>query len=135
MLYVGVDLSKLLNLFIYIFVITLQIFVLCYYGDLYCQAIDYLTESIYDCSWVDRNEKFKKTFLILLKRSQMPTTIMAGNIIPVRMPTFVTVNKKKKFGFVECKCGKCTHTHTRQSHSNERSIELFEIYLKLFKFV
>ncbi|KAM7348847.1 odorant receptor 2a-like isoform 2-T2 [Cochliomyia hominivorax] len=93
MFYVDLDPSKILNITIYFSAITFEIFILCYFGDLYYQANLHLTEAVYACNWMDRDEKFKQAFLILLQRSQKESCIMAGNIIPVRMPTFVKVMK------------------------------------------
>lgn len=97
MIYVGLHPSKTLNILIYFSAVTMEIFILCYYGDMYYQANDHLTESIYSCNWMDRDKKFKRAFLILLQRSQKSGCIMAGNLIPVRMPTFVKVNLKQTF--------------------------------------
>lgn len=108
MLYVGPDPSKILNLFFYFSAVTLEMLILCYYGDSYCQANAHLTESIYACNWMDQDKKFKQAFLILLHRSQIPSTIMAGNLIPVRMPTFVKVSRKRDIKklhyFIEINC-------------------------------
>uniref|UniRef100_A0A1A9WFQ1 Odorant receptor n=1 Tax=Glossina brevipalpis TaxID=37001 RepID=A0A1A9WFQ1_9MUSC len=92
-LYVGLDYSKLPNCVAYFCAVTVEIFILCYYGDLFCQANEELTNSIYSCNWVDRRKDFKQAHHILLQRSQKINTIMAGNIIPVNLPTFVTVMK------------------------------------------
>ncbi|KAI9590440.1 odorant receptor 2a-like [Glossina fuscipes] len=91
--YVGLDYSKLLNIIAYICAVTAEIFILCYYGDLFCQANEQLIDSIYSCNWVDREKKFKQAHRFLLQRSQKINTVMAGNIIPVSLPTFVTVMK------------------------------------------
>ncbi|XP_023294052.2 odorant receptor 2a-like [Lucilia cuprina] len=93
MIYVGLHPSKTLNIVIYFSAVTMEIFILCYFGDLYCQANIHLTEAIYACNWMDRDKKFKQAFLVLLQRSQKTNCIMAGNLIPVRMPTFVKVMK------------------------------------------
>lgn len=91
MIYVGTDVSKLLNIAIYFSAVTSEIFILCYFGDLYCQANDELIVAVYDCEWINRDEKFKQALRLVLQRSQRANIIMAGNIIPVRLPTFVKV--------------------------------------------
>uniref|UniRef100_A0A1A9ZWX3 Odorant receptor n=1 Tax=Glossina pallidipes TaxID=7398 RepID=A0A1A9ZWX3_GLOPL len=91
--YVGLDYSKLPNLIAYFSAVTAEIFILCYYGDLFCQANEELINAIYSCNWVDREKKFKQAHRFLLQRSQKINTVMAGNIIPVSLSTFVTVMK------------------------------------------
>ncbi|TMW42565.1 hypothetical protein DOY81_012355 [Sarcophaga bullata] len=93
MIYVGLDVSKLINIAIFFSAMTFEIFILCYYGDLYCQANDELVEAVYDCDWINRDVKFQRALRFILQRSQQTNIIMAGNIIPVRLPTFVKVMK------------------------------------------
>ncbi|XP_073831196.1 odorant receptor 2a-like [Musca autumnalis] len=92
-LYVGDDFSRLLNSFMFLGAITIEILILCYFGDLYCRANEFLIDAIYDCNWIERDERFKKALLLLLQRSQQATCLMAGSLIPVRLPTFVKIMK------------------------------------------
>uniref|UniRef100_A0A1I8PLP2 Odorant receptor n=1 Tax=Stomoxys calcitrans TaxID=35570 RepID=A0A1I8PLP2_STOCA len=92
-LYVGADFSRLLNSCMFFGAITIEILILCYFGDLYCRANDFLIDAIYECNWMDRDEEFKKAILLLLQRSQQSNCLRAGNIIPVRLPTFVKIMK------------------------------------------
>lgn len=92
-IYVGSDFSRLLNSFMFFGAVTFEILILCYYGDLYCRANEFLIDAIYDCNWMDRDERFKKALLLLLQRSQQTNCLRAGNFIPIRLPTFVKVNK------------------------------------------
>ncbi|XP_055840510.1 odorant receptor 2a-like [Episyrphus balteatus] len=93
MLYVGLDFSKLLNIVIFFTAVTFEIFILCHFGDQLCQRAEQLTVAIYSCNWMDQNKKFKQALLLLLKRSQRPLVIMAGDLIPLKLPTFVRVMK------------------------------------------
>ncbi|XP_061397304.1 odorant receptor 2a-like, partial [Musca vetustissima] len=92
-IYVGSDFSRLLNSFMFFGAITIEILILCYFGDLYCRANDFLIDAIYECNWIERDERFKKALLLLLQRSQQTDCIRAGNLIPVRLPTFVKIMK------------------------------------------
>ncbi|XP_005187291.1 odorant receptor 2a-like [Musca domestica] len=92
-IYVGSDFSRLLNSFMFFGAITIEILILCYFGDLYCRANDFLIDAIYDCNWIDKDERFKKALLLLLQRSQQADCLKAGNLIPVRLPTFVKIMK------------------------------------------
>ncbi|TMW45653.1 hypothetical protein DOY81_009267 [Sarcophaga bullata] len=56
-------------------------------------ANDELVEAVYDCDWINRDVKFQRALRFILQRSQQTNVIMAGNIIPVRLPTFVKVMK------------------------------------------
>lgn len=91
MLYVGMDYSKLLNIMIFFIAVTLEILILCHFGDQLCQKSEQLTLAIYSCNWMDQNKRFKLALTLLLRRSQKTMVIMAGNLIPVRLPTFVQV--------------------------------------------
>nr|AOE48082.1 putative odorant receptor OR16 [Scaeva pyrastri] len=93
MLYIGLDISKLLNTIIFFTAVTFEILILCLFGEQLCQRAEQLTAAIYSCNWMDQNREFKKALLLLLKRSQRPLVIMAGDIIPLKLPTFVQVMK------------------------------------------
>ncbi|XP_061397305.1 odorant receptor 2a-like [Musca vetustissima] len=92
-LYVGDDFSRLLNSSVFFCAVTIEILVLCYFGDLYCQANEFLIDSIYATNWMDRDGKFKKALLLVLHRAQMTNCLKAGNFIPVMLPTFVSIMK------------------------------------------
>ncbi|XP_005187290.1 odorant receptor 2a-like [Musca domestica] len=92
-LYVGDDFSRLLNSLVFFGAVTIEILVLCYFGDLYCQANEFLIDAIYATNWMDRDGRFKKALLLVLQRAQVTNCLKAGNLTPVMLPTFVTIMK------------------------------------------
>ncbi|XP_017490054.1 PREDICTED: odorant receptor 2a-like, partial [Rhagoletis zephyria] len=89
MLYVGFNLSIMLNMAVFFIAVTIETLILCYYGDLFCQECEELSNAIYNCNWTVQSNKFKKALCTFLLRSQRLNVLMAGNWIPVKLPTFV----------------------------------------------
>ncbi|XP_020717432.1 odorant receptor 2a [Ceratitis capitata] len=93
MLYVGFNLSIMLNMAVFFISVTMETLILCYYGDLFCQECEKLSKAIYNCNWTIQSSEFKRALCIFLLRSQRVNVLMAGNWIPVKLPTFVMVVK------------------------------------------
>ncbi|XP_039962547.1 odorant receptor 2a-like isoform X1 [Bactrocera tryoni] len=93
MLYVGFNISIMLNMAVFFVSVTMETLILCYYGDLFCQECEELSKAIYNCNWTVQSSEFKKVLSFFLFRSQRVNVLMAGNWIPVRLPTFVMVVK------------------------------------------
>ncbi|XP_054086675.1 odorant receptor 2a-like isoform X1 [Zeugodacus cucurbitae] len=93
MLYVGFNISIMLNMAVFFVSVTMETLILCYYGDMFCQECEQLSKAIYNCNWTVQSSEFKKALCFFLLRSQRVNVLMAGNWIPVRLPTFVMVVK------------------------------------------
>ncbi|XP_055902149.1 odorant receptor 2a [Eupeodes corollae] len=87
------EISSLMLSGIFFFAVTLESFVICYFGHNLKQESEDLTNAIYDCNWTNQLPKFKKTLLFFMMRTHKHNVILAGNYIPVDFPTFVMIMK------------------------------------------
>lgn len=80
---------------VYILCILLEIFPICYFGNLLMEHTKRLTFAIYDCNWVEQDHTFRKSVIIFMERSQRTSIILAGNMIPISLLTFASVRHFK----------------------------------------
>ncbi|XP_037941924.1 odorant receptor 33b-like [Teleopsis dalmanni] len=52
-----------------------------------------LTSALYSCNWYQQNTKFRRALIIFMTRSQQEVNILAGNIVPVTLQTFISMVK------------------------------------------
>lgn len=81
--------------------IIVEILPICYYGDQFLDFSRKLADGAYGTDWVYQNRNFRIAILLIIRKSQNPDPILAGGIIPISMPTFLSVSKhaqKKQFG-------------------------------------
>ncbi|EDW43960.1 odorant receptor 2a [Drosophila sechellia] len=71
--------------------VTLEVFVICYFGDRMRTQSEALCDAFYDCNWVEQLPKFKRELLFTLARTQRPSLIYAGNYIALSLETFEQV--------------------------------------------
>ncbi|KAI8126968.1 Odorant receptor 2a [Lucilia cuprina] len=76
---------------IYLSVILIQIFPTCWHVNTIMEKSDYLTTAMYRCNWMDQNQKFRKMLIIFMQRSQKTNTVLAGNLAPVTLQTFLAI--------------------------------------------
>ncbi|XP_017869781.1 PREDICTED: putative odorant receptor 19b [Drosophila arizonae] len=73
--------------------ITIETLVICYASEQVTHEGEQMANAIYDTNWIDQPVRFRRTLVIMLMRSQRPICIVAGNILPVRMTTLLSVIK------------------------------------------
>lgn len=77
---------------IFFVAVTLEVFIICYFGHVMSTQSWNLTYAFYSCGWLAQSPSFKKNLLITLMRTQRESIIYAGSYIPVDLPTFVLVS-------------------------------------------
>ncbi|XP_061390858.1 odorant receptor 2a-like [Musca vetustissima] len=78
---------------IFFVAVTLEAFVICYFGHMMSLQSSNLTYAFYSCGWLAQAPEFKRNLIITLMRTQRTSTILAGSYIPVDLPTFVVLMK------------------------------------------
>ncbi|XP_044743851.1 odorant receptor 94a-like [Chrysoperla carnea] len=74
-------------------VVLIQLFLYCWYGNkVYFKSMDF-TDDIYMSNWQKCGAKIRKALCIIINRGQKPISITAGNFIPVRLETFISIVK------------------------------------------
>ncbi|XP_043661317.1 odorant receptor 2a [Drosophila teissieri] len=76
---------------VFFLAVTLEVFVICYFGDRMRTQSEALCDAFYDCNWVEQLPKFKRELLFTLARTQRPSLIYAGNYIALSLETFEQV--------------------------------------------
>lgn len=69
-----------------------QLLMFCYWGEQLSHQSALVAQAAYDCPWIDRNIRFKKTLIILITRAQRPICITAGKFAKLSLVTFIAVS-------------------------------------------
>ncbi|KAM8721705.1 hypothetical protein ACLKA7_007557 [Drosophila subpalustris] len=85
------DLSTMMLSLVFFMAVTLEVFLICYFGDRMRTQSEALLDAFYACNWMDQMPQFKRNLIITLMRTQKPSFIYAGSYIPVTLETFVQV--------------------------------------------
>ncbi|XP_037941928.1 odorant receptor 42a-like [Teleopsis dalmanni] len=85
------DAAQILFTGTYLIAVLVETFPCCWFVNLLVQESDYLTTAMYSCNWYTQNQKFRKTLIIFMQRSQKSNVIMAGNLAPITLQTFLAV--------------------------------------------
>ncbi|KAH8373819.1 hypothetical protein KR200_004985 [Drosophila serrata] len=85
------DLSAMILSIVFFAAVTLEVFIICYFGDRMRSQSEALCDAFYACNWVDQLPKFKQDLLFTLARTQRPSMIFAGNYISLSLETFEEV--------------------------------------------
>ncbi|KAH8235414.1 hypothetical protein KR038_011448, partial [Drosophila bunnanda] len=85
------DLSAMILSIVFFAAVTLEVFIICYFGDRMRTQSEALCDAFYACNWVDQLPKFKQDLLFTLARTQRASTIFAGNYISLSLETFEEV--------------------------------------------
>lgn len=71
-----------------------QVLMLCYYGQKLTSAGENVTAAVHDSGWETmKDQKLKKSLIMMIQRSQKPCTISALKFAVVSLPSFTTVRK------------------------------------------
>lgn len=85
------------NLFKYIFSIFYSIGMLTeisvpsYFGSALTKSSERLPYSIFQSSWIDKSEQYKKWMRIVVERTLQPISVRAGSIFQLNLTTMMTV--------------------------------------------
>ncbi|KAH8360730.1 hypothetical protein KR084_001149 [Drosophila pseudotakahashii] len=85
------DLTAMIISTVFFTAVTLEVFVICFFGDRMRTQSEALCDAFYACNWVDQLPKFKRELLFTLARTQRPSLIFAGNYIALSLETFEQV--------------------------------------------
>ncbi|KAH8353064.1 hypothetical protein KR084_008642, partial [Drosophila pseudotakahashii] len=69
--------------------LTLQIFPLCYYGTKVEESFANLHYAVFCSNWVDQSAKYRGYMLILQERTKRQQILLAGDVVPIHLSTFV----------------------------------------------
>ncbi|KAH8287164.1 hypothetical protein KR054_003838 [Drosophila jambulina] len=85
------DLSAMILSIVFFAAVTLEVFIICYFGDRMRTQSEALCDAFYACNWIDQLPEFKRDLLFTLARTQRPSMIYAGNYIALSLETFEDV--------------------------------------------
>lgn len=95
------DMSAMILSLVFFLSVTLEVFIICYFGDQLRTQSEALREAFYDCNWMDQLPQFGRNLIVTLQRAQRPCYIYAGGYIAVTLETFVKVGRGRLlFGFI-----------------------------------
>ncbi|XP_016968470.2 odorant receptor 23a [Drosophila biarmipes] len=73
--------------------ITLQIYPACYYGTKVQESFAELHYAVFCSNWVDQSVTFRGLMLIMGERTKAHQILLAGNLVPIHLSTFVACCK------------------------------------------
>lgn len=76
---------------LYIVGMIFEILMPCYYGSIIKAKSEKLPERLFASNWVEQSKQFKSSMLIFGERALRPIAPFAGAILPLALPTFVSV--------------------------------------------
>ncbi|CAH1114513.1 unnamed protein product [Psylliodes chrysocephalus] len=79
------------SLVLYIFVITSEVFIFCYFGNEVITKHNELTNSAYHSEWRNCSKTFRKNLIFFMTRSQKTLRLLAGGYVTLSLETFVAV--------------------------------------------
>ncbi|EDW07548.1 uncharacterized protein Dmoj_GI14807 [Drosophila mojavensis] len=92
-IYIEMSFFRLCHVFSLLTSITIETLLICYASEQVTHEGGQMAIAIYDTNWIDQPVRFRRTLVLMLMRSQRPICIVAGNILPVRMTTLLSVIK------------------------------------------
>lgn len=85
------DRSAMILSLVFFLSVTLEVFIICYFGDHVRTQSEALLDAFYASNWIDQLPQFRRNLIITLQRAQRPCFIYAGGYIAVTLETFVQV--------------------------------------------
>lgn len=70
-----------------------EIFVPTYAGSLLRLESETLPHNIFESNWMNKNEKYKKSMMILIERTLRPIRIAAGSVFELSLSTLLQVTQ------------------------------------------
>ncbi|XP_036332559.1 odorant receptor 7a-like [Rhagoletis pomonella] len=87
----GADTAQMLIAITYIFAVLIEALPCCWYVNALLEECGQLTLAIYSCQWFEQSKEFRKILIVFMQRSQRATVLMAGNLVPITLQTFLNV--------------------------------------------
>ncbi|XP_073828356.1 odorant receptor 7a-like [Musca autumnalis] len=78
---------------IYVVVVLVEIFPLCYYAQCLVYDSDTLATEIFHSSWILKDKRYRKMLVFFMQRTQKSMELWAGKIIPVNLSSFISIAK------------------------------------------
>lgn len=95
-IFVEISYENLVKFSVFLAASSVQILMLCYYGNKLTIASETVTEAAYDSGWNFNDSKIYKSYLLMmLQRSQRPTVLSAFKFSVVSLKSFTTVSIHK----------------------------------------
>ncbi|XP_020717741.1 odorant receptor 2a-like [Ceratitis capitata] len=85
--------AQLFKFLPHLLVVVCEILPCCWLMDKAALEMQDLTKSLFACRWYEQNQKFRRSLLIFMQRSQKVEKILAGDLVPVSLETFVNIIK------------------------------------------
>nr|QZH55114.1 odorant receptor 18 [Achelura yunnanensis] len=82
------DLALLLPFLGFLSAGLMQIYFLCYYGDLIMRSSELISEALYNSQWYSGNIRIKKELILMMMRSQKPCRLTAFGFADVDLETY-----------------------------------------------
>ncbi|XP_053963806.1 odorant receptor 7a-like, partial [Anastrepha ludens] len=87
------DATQMLIAATYIFAVLIEALPCCWYVNALMEECSQLTTAMYDCQWYEQNKEFRKMLIFFMLRSQRTNILMAGNLVPITLQTFLNIIK------------------------------------------
>lgn len=95
-IFVEISYENLVKFSVFLAASSVQILMLCYYGNKLATASETVTEAVYDSGWNSNDSKVYKSYLLMmLQRSQKPSVLSAFKFSVVSLKSFTTVSIHK----------------------------------------
>lgn len=75
----------------YMFVMTIQIAVPCWFGTRIIVKSSLLSEAIYNCDWTPRPRRFKSSMRLFVERANRPLSVTGWKMFPLSLNTFTSI--------------------------------------------
>ncbi|XP_050082833.1 uncharacterized protein LOC126569637 [Anopheles aquasalis] len=92
-LLMGFD-SRIFNLALLLFIVTLETYAYCTLGTQLTEKSDEVLQALQSLAWYEQPVAIQKQLLVMIQRSQMPTVLTAGKLIPVNIAQFGAMVQK-----------------------------------------
>ncbi|CAD7093151.1 unnamed protein product [Hermetia illucens] len=87
----SMELSELMFTVAFTFALMFQILPICVLAHQFQSFSENLADAAYGSNWPDQDRAFRHSILLIMHRSQNCKLILAGGIVPINLPTFLTI--------------------------------------------
>ncbi|XP_045776071.1 odorant receptor 23a-like [Maniola jurtina] len=93
------NIVELVWVFGFLFILTIMLYVDCYFGSIITEKGSYMSTIVYCFPWIDLPQQMKKNFIIFLIGNQQDLVLKTSKLLPVSMATFRKVMNWTYKGF------------------------------------
>ncbi|XP_058064613.1 odorant receptor 7a-like [Anopheles bellator] len=86
--------SRILNLVLLLMIVTSETYVYCILGTNLTEQSDEVVNALQELAWYEQPVSIQKQLLLMIRRSQEPTVLTAGKLIPVNIAQFSAMVQK-----------------------------------------